>query len=228
MPDLAARTGLPEQEIQSSAEHAGLICLKQPQTWFIDRGWFTAVKDRLVRTIREFHHEHPLRSGMAKQDLRSRELPDAPPFLLDALLASASELVLEGENVRARGRELTLQEEEHQARAAIERAFEGAGLAAPALAEVLAKSGVEMNRARALMHMLLREKRLVRVSEDLVFHAAAIENLRRMLGQRRSMRFSVGTFKDWTGVSRKYAIPLLEFLDRERVTRREGDQRLVL
>ena len=49
-----------------------------------------------------------------------------------------------------------------------------------------------------------------------------------MLAARKAERFSVGAFKEWTGISRKYAIPLLEFLDRERITRREGDVRLVL
>ena len=61
-----------------------------------------------------------------------------------------------------------------------------------------------------------------------MFHQSAIDSLRRLLASRKSTRFNVGNFKDWTGISRKYAIPLLEFLDREHVTRREGDERLVL
>jgi selenocysteine-specific elongation factor len=52
--------------------------------------------------------------------------------------------------------------------------------------------------------------------------------VRRMLAEKKGVRFSVPEFKDWTGVSRKYAIPLLEYFDRERLTRREGDARLVL
>jgi selenocysteine-specific elongation factor len=62
----------------------------------------------------------------------------------------------------------------------------------------------------------------------LLYHTEAIEDLRQLLQARRGLRFSVPEFKDWTGVSRKYAIPLLEWLDRERVTRREGDKRLIL
>jgi len=96
------------------------------------------------------------------------------------------------------------------------------------MTDVLAKSGVEPARARRLLEILLREKLLVRISEDLVFHRAAIEKLRKLLAARKAERFNVGAFKEWTGISRKYAIPLLEFLDREHVTRREGDQRLVL
>ena len=69
---------------------------------------------------------------------------------------------------------------------------------------------------------------LVRITEDLVFHAAALTALRDHLAARRGQRFSVTDFKDWTGVSRKYAIPLLEYLDRERMTRRDGDSRIIV
>jgi selenocysteine-specific elongation factor len=61
-----------------------------------------------------------------------------------------------------------------------------------------------------------------------VFHQAAIRTLRAMLAARKPARFTVGDFKTWTGVSRKYAIPLLEYLDRERITRRDGDARVIL
>ena len=122
-----------------------------------------------------------------------------------------------------------LKEDEEQARGKIERAFEAAGLAVPALAEVLAKSGVEPARARSLLQILLREKRLVRVSDDLVFHRSAIDQLARACSPRtRASASRCAAFKEWTGISRKYAIPLLEFLDREHITRRDGDQRLIL
>ena len=151
-----------------------------------------------------------------------------PPFLFDALLADAKMLASDGELVRSRSHQLVLKEDEEQARAKIESAFEAAGLAVPALAEVLAKSGVETARGRSLLQILLREKRLVRINDDLVFHHTAVEQLRRLLADRRGQRFAVPAFKEWTGISRKYAIPLLEFLDREHVTRRDGDERVVL
>jgi selenocysteine-specific elongation factor len=89
-------------------------------------------------------------------------------------------------------------------------------------------AGGRSARARNILQLLLRDKRLVRVSDELVFHASAIRSLRDLLAKKKGARFAVPEFKDWTGVSRKYAIPLLEFLDRERVTRREGDSRIVL
>jgi selenocysteine-specific elongation factor len=226
LPELVARTGLREREIADAANKAPLMTI--PPAWIADRSWFQAARARLVQTVREYHQKNPLQPGIAKQDLRSREMAKAPPFVMDALLAAATELVVEGEMVRSRGHTLVLKQDEEKARAAIESAFEKSGLATPSMAEVLAKSGVEAARARTLMQILLREKLLVKIADDLVFHQSAIEKLRAMLAARKGERFAVGAFKDWTGISRKYAIPLLEFLDRERVTRRDGDERVVL
>jgi len=221
--DLVARTGLRAAEIQK----AGLKAVAG-RDWFVDPSWWQSARERLVKAVREFHAANPLQPGVAKQDLRARELPDAPPFVLDSLLAEAKEVVVEGELVRSRSHKVTLKEDEEQARAKIERGFEDAGLAVPTVAEVLAKSGVESARARTLLAGLLREKRLARISDELVFHVGAIEGLRALLAPRKGDRFNVAAFKEWTGVSRKYAIPLLEYLDREHVTRRDGDERVVL
>jgi selenocysteine-specific elongation factor len=80
------------------------------------------------------------------------------------------------------------------------------------------------------MTLLLRDKTLIKVSDDLVFHRSALEELRKDIAsiKQQSPKIDVARFKDLTGVSRKYAIPLLEYLDRERVTRRVGDERVIL
>ncbi|MCU1232852.1 MAG: selenocysteine-specific translation elongation factor SelB [Candidatus Solibacter sp.] len=222
--DLIARTGLTESAIVAAAAGAPIVAIPQPRPWYVDRAWMQSARDRIVKTVREFHQKNPLLPGIARQDLRA----GAPPFLLDALIADAKEIVADADLVRSRAHKLVLKEDETQARAKIETAFESAGLAVPAVAEVLANSGVEPARARSLLQILLREKRLVRVSEDLVFHATAIDQLRATLAVHKGERFAVPAFKEWTNISRKYAIPLLEFLDRERLTRRDGDQRVIL
>jgi selenocysteine-specific elongation factor len=226
--ELVARTGLPAAAIAAAAARAPVVTLQRPQPWYVDRGWFQATRDGMVQAVRQFHAKHPLLPGMPRQDLRGRAYSDAPAFLLDSLLAAAKELSAEGEIVRLRSHKVVLKEDEEQARAAIERAFESAGLAVPFVPEVLAKSGVETARSKSLLQILLRERRLVRINEELVFHRTAIDGLRAILAAHKSERFGVSTFKEWTGISRKYAIPLLEYLDREHVTRREGDERLVL
>jgi len=230
--ELVARTGLADSEVSAAAAKAALITLPQPDPWYIDPAWFLATRQRLVQTIRDFHRANPLLPGIPRQDLRAallpNGLPDGPPFLLDALLSASKEIAVDGETARLTTHRIALKADEELARAAIERAFESAGLAVPGVDEVLAQSGVEAARARVLLQQLLREQKLARVGQDLVFHQSAIARLRQLLAERKRTRFNVGDFKEWTGVSRKYAIPLLEFLDRERVTRREGNDRLVL
>jgi selenocysteine-specific elongation factor len=200
--------------------------LEQPH--LVDRAWFEGMSSRLTDVLRLFHQANPLLPGMPKEDLRSRELPDSPGFLLDTILAKSPGVVLEGDVVRLASHRVVLKRDEEAALAAMERLFLQAGLKVPSVAEVLANSGVEPARARSLFQILLREKRLVRVAEDMAVHVSVIPALRDLLAGRKGQRFSVSDFKEWTGVSRKYAIPLLEYLDRERATRREGDQRVVL
>ena len=79
-----------------------------------------------------------------------------------------------------------------------------------------------------VLETLIKNRSLIRISGDLIFHADAIAHIRKSLAAHKGRRFSVPEFKEWTRISRRYAIPLLEYLDRERVTRRDGDVRVVL
>ncbi len=181
-----------------------------------------------IRTVLgTFHEQNPLVPGLSIEEVRSRCLANAPAAVVEQLL-NRPELVREGDLIRLQSHRLHLKSDEDEALRKIEDRFREAGLAVPPTAEVLAASGVEPARARSLLQILLRDGRLVRVTTDLVYHAAAIGQLKSVLSARRGTRFGVGEFKDWTGVSRKYAIPLLEFCDRARITRRDGDARLIL
>lgn len=123
-----------------------------------------------------------------------------------------------------------MKDEEAESKNAIEAAFSSAGLKVPALKDVLAGLKVDRVRAQKIVTLLLRDKVLVKISEDLVFHRDALEDLRKRMGSEKtkSPNIDIARFKDLTGVSRKYAIPLLEYLDRARVTRRVGDARVIL
>ena len=228
MAELVERTGLLEPEIQRGASAANVIALSSPQFWVLDAQWAAKQMESVHEQLKQFHRRNPLLSGVSKEELRSKLLPGAPAWLLDALLGRAKTIVSDGETLRLSSHKIAFREDEATAAQKMEAAFRDAGLAAPSLNEVLAKSGIEPARARTLLQLLLKDKRLVRISDELVFHSSAMQSLRGMLLQKKGQRFAVPEFKDWTGVSRKYAIPLLEFLDRERVTKREGDSRVVL
>jgi selenocysteine-specific elongation factor len=223
--NLIARTGLAGAQLGKLIEAGGYLLAGEV---VVNRQWVQEAVQRLEGRLAQFHRANPLLPGVSKEELRTRDLNGVSPPLFELLLRSARTLQADGEYVRLSSHKTHLKQDEEQALARILEAFQTAGLTVPGVAEVLARSGVEPARARTLLQMLVRQQRLVKVSEELVFHPDAIASLRGLLEARRGTRFQVGEFKEWTGISRKYAIPLLEYLDRSRITRREGDWRVVL
>jgi selenocysteine-specific elongation factor len=190
--------------------------------------------ERIRASLDLFHRSNPLLAGIPKEDLRARTARGLRPEIFGSVLEEmvrAGELDLAGDSVMRAGRTVVMTAEEELAREQLESAFERAGLAVPRLADLLPSLPVDPKRAGKLLQLLLRDRVLVKVAEDMVFHARAVARLREMLAdykQQRGEQISVAAFKELTGISRKYAIPLLEHLDRERVTRRVGDQRVIL
>ena len=169
---------------------------------------------------------------MSKEELRGRfsELaPDVFAHLFDEAL-QAKKIEVAGELVRLTGRGVVMKDEEAESKKIIEAAFATAGLKVPALKDVLGGLRLDKGRAQKIVTLLLRDKVLVKISDDLVFHRDALVDLRKRMAaeKTKSPKIDVARFKDLTGVSRKYAIPLLEYLDREHVTRRVGDERVIL
>ena len=241
---LASRTGwLPAEVLRLGKALASanrVLLLGQPPELFVHEEHFRELARRVSEQLEKFHAENPLIAGLPKEDLRSRTgarsspRPGVPSNLLfNALLqalAAQGRIDVQGEAVRLAGRRIQLTPEEQAAKDQISVAFEKRGLAVPSPAEVLAKLRIDRLRAEKLLQILLRENVLCKVTEDLIFHRSALRQLKELLLRRKAKcsRISVADFKEITGLSRKYAIPLLEYLDRERVTRREGDERVIL
>src|SRR5205814_10618803 len=139
-------------------------------------------------------------------------------------------LGISGELVHLSGRGVVMNDAEMESRKTIEQSFASAGLKVPSLKDVLAGLKIDKARAQKIVTLLLRDKTLIKVSDDLVFHHSALASLRQQLQiqKAKSPKIDVAELKDHTSVSRKYAVPLLEYLDRERVTKRVGDERLIL
>jgi len=194
-------------------------------SWYENDSTLSSFKTTAMSLLTQLNSLSP---GMPKEEFRNLTLSGAPPFLLDDLLRRTPEIKADADLVHLASHRVSLQKNEANASQTMETLFLEAGLAAPSTAEVIAKSGVEPARAKSLLQLLLRERKLLKISEDLIFHASAIDALQNVLSKKTGTKFSVADFKTWTGVSRKYAIPLLEFLDRQHMTRREGDSRIVL
>ena len=184
-----------------------------------------------VGAVADFHKKNPLVGGINREALREQVRASAQVFTTVAeMLVREKKLEITGDLVRIPGRGVSMKDEETESKKTIEDAFAVAGLTVPALREVLAGLKVDKARAQKIVTLLLRDKTLVKVSDDLVFHGSALEKLRRQMAafKAKSDKIDVGQFKELTGVTRKYAIPLLEYLDREHVTRRVGDTRMIL
>jgi selenocysteine-specific elongation factor len=169
--------------------------------------------------------------GIAREALREQVKASTEVFTacLD-FLAREKKIETAGDLLRLPGRGVVMKDDEAESKKQIEGAFASAGLKVPALHEVIAGLKVDKSRAQKIVTLLLRDKILIKISDELVFHRSALEELRRlvMAQKSKSPKMDVAKFKELTGVSRKYAIPLLEYLDREHVTKRIGDTREIL
>jgi selenocysteine-specific elongation factor len=236
--EIAAHIGWRETEIQETikalSSTGAVKSIGDDRPLLISGGIFESLRSAISEKIERFQRENPLMPGIAREDLRSSIGRRVKPEVFRAALAELTaqkKVEVQGEIVKRAGSGITLQPDEQVAKSKIEAVFRAGGLAVPAVKDVLAGLSVEAKRAEKLLHVLLREKSLIRVSPELIFHQAALTHLKERLSRYKTSngeRISVPAFKDLTGITRKYAIPLLEYLDRERVTRRAGDERVIL
>jgi selenocysteine-specific elongation factor len=231
--DLVAETGWKPQFVKErlgeALQEKRVLLLRDR---YVHKPSIEALKALMTTTVEDFHKANPLMPGISREEFREslRVLPEVFEGVL-GLLVQARKLELASDLVRLPGRSVVMKDEEAESKKIIEQAFSSAGLQVPALYNVLAGLKVDKARAQKIVTLMLRDKVLIKISEELVFHQSALANLRAQLAAQKAKgvaKIDVGKFKELTGVSRKYAIPLLEYLDRERVTRRIGDERVIL
>ncbi len=235
---VVARLGWLEKEVRdigADLVHAGTLVIASEQPWVVvSKAKLQEVAQSVAASVDEFHRANSLVEGVSKEELRSRAAAGVRPEVFRAALAeliASGRVAVSGDLVKRAGRAIALLPEEAAAKELIEQEFLRADLRVPTLKEILAKLPVGPARAQKLVQLLLREQTLVKVSEELVFHREALARLRALLAEHKKSkgeRLPVAAFKELTGISRKYAIPLLEYLDREHVTRRVGDERVIL
>ncbi|MGO9575072.1 MAG: selenocysteine-specific translation elongation factor [Terriglobales bacterium] len=226
--DVPGEMNIRREEAAQLAAKAGLVWCNQV---LVAAEAYAEAKADALQAVGKFHDANPLVAGMSKEDLRAR-INLGPEVFYSVLekLAEEKKLEVAGELVHLPGRGVVMKDEEAESKKIIEQAFASAGLKVPSLKEVLAGLKVDKIRAQKIVTLLLRDKILIKISEELVFHQSALLNLRHKIAALKTTapKIDVARFKGMTGVSRKYAIPLLEYLDREHVTRRVGDERVIL
>ena len=189
-----------------------------------------AAEEAMLAAVAEHHARHALETGIPREELRERLFGDAPVAVFEQALRHGIERghIVAGDRIALAGRGIALSDEE--ARNALVHILSDAGLAPPDLSALETQIGDTPDAINRLASLLVRQKVLVRVG-GLLFHEAPLTLLKsdiRSLKQTGSTTVDIATFKNRYDVTRKYAIPLLEWLDRERVTRRVGNVRQIL
>jgi selenocysteine-specific elongation factor len=226
--ELMAETGLTRKALERSVEPlvSGKQLLRIPNDILLSNGSAEiAISDILGRLKTNAKSD-----GLKRSELKSQTNLNAVifNFLVDTL-ARGQKIRLQDERIYPIGPQSEGADPDLKQRSAIAAIYEAAGLAAPSSSEVATKLGLKESEMRRLITLLLRERTLVKIGTDApLIHDGALERLRGRVRELRGQTLDVAGFKQLTGLSRKYAIPLLEYLDRERLTRKNGDTRLVL
>ena len=199
----------------------------------VDAAAMADVRDRLVEMVTTFHTARPLSEGVPREEARERLFRHVAPAVFEAVLAELVEdgRLLARDHLALVSHEVTLSPEETRTTEAVQALLANAGLRPPAPAAICEQLGCDTAVLDRVLKLLVRQQRVVRVGA-LVFDTAALGTLRQDVAGLETpsgvVTIDVATFKNRYGISRKFAIPLLEYLDRERVTRRVGQQRIVL
>ncbi|MCW5200855.1 SelB C-terminal domain-containing protein, partial [Desulfobulbus sp. F4] len=234
---LAARLGLFGKRLKKQLEQpvsAKKILVVETDS---QRLLAASVADKLGQAIlallKQYHQANPLKNGLATEEIRSRLKLPADQKLFQYMISSLSkqgQIVQEGAEVRLVGHQVTLQVDEQEVQEKISRVYQQAGLEPPLLKEVLAQfAEFREKQIQQVMELLLRQTMLVKVSETLIFHKDALNILAEKMTtfMLKEGEIDAPRFKDLTGLSRKFSIPLLEYFDKIKLTIRVGDKRVL-
>jgi selenocysteine-specific elongation factor len=236
--DLAARTAWTANFISANLDelkNRGRIVSAGNRVISTDS--FDDVAEKIISAVKANHESEPLSKGISKEALREKVSRSADTAVFAAVLDSLvrnGAVTVTGDTVAGASGRPQLSLAETAARDLISADLAAAGLEVPKFSDLLAKaaagSGLKPDHARKVLQTLIDAKEIVKVTDDFYFSRAAIDRLIRTLAEyaeKGDRAIDVSRFKDLAGVSRKYAIPLLEYFDREKVTLRTGDKRVI-
>lgn len=238
--DLGKRSGWrPEVLVQAIDKELKVQAIVDAGGHYVTTAAFDDLTRALEGALVEFHRREPLAKGMSREAMREGVLTHLPQETLNAVIArleSAGTVLVEKEMIRLASHKATLSPAEADLSSKILGLYRQAGLQVPKLDETLDEAvtgtGFAPQDARKLLQLSLDNGQVVKVTDEFYFLGAVIEGLsdtlRKFADRTADRLIDVAAFKELAGVSRKYAIPLLEYFDREKVTRRAGDKRLIL
>ncbi len=231
---LAGRMTLPAEATRRlMAEVRSAVPLIAAPDHFVDAAVLAGLETAALDRVKQHHEKDPLAQGLSKEELRRRVFNKAHPAVFEtavARLASAGQLTETADLVALQAHRVQLTGPEGAARAAIEAALGAAGLEGVSLPNLHVLLRQDQKVCENAVRVLVQEKAAERIGQGLLMAREALQKFRADARDRfkSGARLDVAEVKELTGLSRKYVIPLLEWLDRERVTRRVGAARIVL
>jgi len=233
--ELTKRTGNPEMavrdEIQLLLDDEKIVNIENKGGLFLSIQGLEILYEQIVRTMDEFRRKYPLRSGYPKEDMRTRLFGAFNPKSFNSLikyLEAAARLVTRSNLISVPGWVVEPRAEVGQAVAAILQLMRDRPFAPPEPEEMSKAANVTEGSLSEILAYLVEQDQLVKISDGTYFTRAAIEKGRQLLGEYfdREKELSLATARDILDTSRKYALPLIEYYDRIRFTRRVGDVRV--
>ena len=234
---LRARTGLdPEigsRRLEESAKAGRIVPLAVIPRRYLATAVDRHLREGVLKALEDYHRREPLQEGLPKEEIRTRLFKRSHADVFRALLAdlaATGRIRTDKDRVALASHHIALSPRDADLMDRMEACFATAGTNPPDLEDVAASIRVDPAQAARLFHLLLSRGRLLKIHDGKVFHSQAIDDLKRRLWSRRAQnpRIDVAEFKDLSGTSRKNAIPLLEYFDQARITRREGNLRIIL
>jgi selenocysteine-specific elongation factor len=229
------RTDLPEprlRQVATTLQQTGRArAVNAEMRWYVHEEAFRNLTAELRQHLAVFHQQNPLRPGMALEELRGkvRNLEERVCLLALELLQQQGEVVIERDRVRLASHQVALDDTRERLLRQLEGEFLRAGYQPPRVEEVYTRLKIGRGADKELLQVLVDQGRVMRLNDNVVFHRTNIEKAEALLVQflREHREITPIEFKDLLGVSRKYAIPLLEYFDSQKVTIRVGDKRIL-
>jgi selenocysteine-specific elongation factor len=199
---------------------------------FLHHSGYEKLKKEALSYILEFHEKYPLRPGPSKEEVKSKLPKTVETKLFQHILkelVDLKEVLVEKDKLRLSTHRVSLRDDQERVKNKVERLFAEAGLQSPSIKELASKLSTDESEVRNVVRLLVEEGVMIKAKEDLYFHAQAVEKLKAELIQflRAHHEITTAEFKELTKVSRKYAIPLIEYFDNSKVTIRVGEKRLL-
>ncbi|MDD8020627.1 MAG: SelB C-terminal domain-containing protein [Acidobacteriota bacterium] len=235
-PEIEAFCRLPSARLSQLAidleKESQLFILEFSPLFLLNRKSFDFLTGKIKNFVEDYQQRRPGETGVSIKKIKERfRLPK--PVLLLALnrLLKDEQLEMRGEQVYLHGFEISLSREEDGIMIAIEKMLLEQKFSATSLQDLARKFKIHLSRLETMIDLLLQKRKIVQSREGFILHASWLEEIKEELAKRKRQgrkELTVGEFKKLTGLSRKYAIPLLEFLDEIGLTRRFGSKRLII